>query len=468
MNRKGLQYRLWRAFVWMAFGTVFFIGLLQLGFIRPYYRNRKTSDVRALAQEITLHLYPEYEEEGNLLVNRIVENNACVLVRNSQGKNVYFKDGLGLGCLLKEPYHETVSQVFKDTSSKEKSMSLKNELTDQDMLIYGLRFESNLETNYVYVSTALEPVDSLVSFFATQYFWYTVLALLIASGVAVWVSKSISKPIVQMKDEAKKWSKANYGVSFEGGGIQEMEELALALNQSSKKLNQIEEFRRDLFANVSHDIRTPLTNIQAYTEMLQDFSVEDPIKRKKHLEVIMKEARYMNQLVQDMKDLSQMEAGHYALHKSNVDMALKIREILDLFDPQIQEKKLQVKLKIPGSLTIFADEVKMGQVISNYLINAMKHSPEGASIEIRLWRLEDEETMRFEVEDHGEGISPEDQENIWNRYQKASKSFSRSTDSTGLGLAIVKAILEAHGAKYGLISEQGKGSTFYMEYKDER
>lgn len=451
----------------MACGIVVLLGILQISLIKPYYRSRKIKDARLLVKDLANHLFPLFNENEMQLVNRVVENNACILVKNNKGKTIYFKDSVGLGCLLKEPYNKNVKQFLTKDVDKESSITLKNELTKQDMLVYAFKAESNLETNYIYVSTALEPVDSLLFFFMRQYLWYTVIVLTGASIVAIIVTKTISKPIVEMKDEAKKLSKVRSNIHFNGGGIQEIEELAIALNQSAKKLSKMDEMRRDLLANVSHDIRTPITNIQAYTEMLQDFSANDPLKREKHLAIIMKEAKYMNHLVSDMSDLAQMEAGHMKLQFTNVDMVVKIEDILSLYQPQIIAKQLKIKKNMPNSLTIYADDIKMGQVISNYLSNAIKHSPLAGTILINMWRLADEETMHLEICDQGKGIAKKDQETIWNRYQKASSTFSRSCTSTGLGLAIVKAILDAHGAKYGVISDVGRGSIFYMEYHDE-
>ena len=121
---------------------------------------------------------------------------------------------------------------------------------------------------------------------------------------------------------------------------------------------------------------------------------------------------------------------------------------------------------IPDVLTVYADEIKISQVIANYLSNAIKHTPQGKSIWIRAWMKDDEETVRVEVEDEGECIDPADIPYIWDRYQKSSHSFSRSMTSTGLGLAIVKGIADAHGAGYGVDSEPGEGTTFWLELRE--
>ena len=173
----------------------------------------------------------------------------------------------------------------------------------------------------------------------------------------------------------------------------------------------------------------------------------------------------MNKLVTDMSELSRMQSGNYVLKTDNFDIAECIRDVVGLSGVQIQESKVSVHLEVPQSLVVFGDELKIQQVIYNFFTNALKHTPQGKNIWIRARRLEDEETVRVEVQDEGEGIAEKDLPYIWDRYQKSSRSFSRSMTNTGLGLAIVKAILDAHKAQYGVKSKPGEGSTFWFELR---
>ena len=150
----------------------------------------------------------------------------------------------------------------------------------------------------------------------------------------------------------------------------------------------------------------------------------------------------------------------------NMDLADKIREIIELNQKSITQGGQIVELKIPGTLYIYADEVKIGQVITNFLTNALKHTAAGQHITIQAYRKPDEETMHFEICDDGEGIPESELPYVWDRYHKTSRSFSRNQLNTGLGLAIVKAILDAHDAQYGVMSIVGKGSTFWFELRE--
>ncbi|MGN1389126.1 MAG: ATP-binding protein, partial [Bulleidia sp.] len=314
-----------------------------------------------------------------------------------------------------------------------------------------------------FVNSPLEPVDSIVNFFSQQYLLYTFFVIIVASIISIFISNRLTKPIVNIRKSADRLAKADYSVKFNGGRFTETKDLAETLNGATEKLSKIDELRKDLIANVSHDIKTPLTSIRAYAEMVRDVSGDNPAKRTEHLDVIIEEADYLNKLVVDMSELSKMQSGNYVLKQSNFDLSQVILNVVKLNQVMIDEGKLNVVTEIPESLIVYGDEIKITQVIHNFLSNAIKHSSEGKTITIKAWRLSDEETARVEVIDEGEGISKEELPYIWDRYQKSSRSFSRSMTSTGLGLAIVKAILDTHHARYGVESEVGKGSMFWFE-----
>ncbi|MDO5085663.1 MAG: HAMP domain-containing sensor histidine kinase, partial [Erysipelotrichaceae bacterium] len=265
-------------------------------------------------------------------------------------------------------------------------------------------------------------------------------------------------PLIKMKNEAVKLAHGNYDTTFVGSGYSEVNELANTLNDAKDKLSKIDELRRDLIANVSHDLKTPLTMIKAYAEMILDISGDKKEKREEHLNVIIKE----------MQELSKMQAGYIVLNKYNFDLSSKVLEVMHLFDVMIHEKSFEVELNVQPDVFVYADEVKIGQVIYNFISNAFKNSDDHTKVTINLAANED--FTRFEVVDQGSGIKEEDLPYIWDRYYKIEKKFIRNHQGTGLGLAIVKAILDAHNIAYGVESEYGKGSIFYFEisnYYDE-
>ena len=475
LDVHGIRFRLWLAFFLLASGITILLGLLQTGLIRPYYRNSKIQSIRTVADSIQEDLVGTNTttDSFSIALRRAVDNDVCVAIYNEKGKNIYDADSLGAGCIFHLPAESTeggfsFTDVYEtlNEGNKEYSANMTNVRTGQEMIVYGRKIEEELSNYYLFVNSPLEPVDSIVSIFTRQYAFYTGIAIILASFLALYISSRLTKPIVEMNKEALKLAAADYSASFSGGEFTETRELAETLNTANDKLSKIDELRRDLIANVSHDIRTPLTDIRAYAEMILDISGDDPKKRAKHLDVIIRETDYMNRLVNDMSELSKMQSGNYELSRENIDISELVEEIAELDAPLLEAGKINLVMDVGESLTAYADEIKISQVIANYFSNAIKHSPEGGTITVRAWMKEDEETVRVEVSDEGEGITDEELPYIWDRYQKSSKSFSRNQTSTGLGLAIVKAILDSHGALYGVETEKGKGSTFWFELRE--
>ncbi|MEE3487027.1 MAG: HAMP domain-containing sensor histidine kinase [Bulleidia sp.] len=478
LDNHGIRFNIWLYFFLFGTAMVLLLGTLQFALITPYYRTTTTRTVHQVADSIKENLLTRKStnEDISRSLQLAVDNNVCAVIYNDAGSIIYDADALGSGCVFHGPDIEAdntdidlsdglqLKQLLNDNDG-EYSLNVTNPRTDQQMIIYGTRISAKLANYYLYVNSPLEPVDSIVHFFSQQYLLYALIVTIIASIVSLIISSSISKPIRLMNKEADKLARADYNTDFDGGRFTETRELASTLNDASEKLGKIDEMRKDLIANVSHDIKTPLTSIRAYAEMIRDISGNNPKKREEHLSVIINEADYMNKLVTDMSELSRMQSGNYVLKTDNFDIAECIRDVVGLSGVQIQESKVSVHLEVPQSLVVFGDELKIQQVIYNFFTNALKHTPQGKNIWIRARRLEDEETVRVEVQDEGEGIAEKDLPYIWDRYQKSSRSFSRSMTNTGLGLAIVKAILDAHKAQYGVKSKPGEGSTFWFELR---
>lgn len=475
LDTHGIRFRFWLVFLLLAIGITVFIGILQVGLISPYYRNAKINAVSTVADNVIHDIVDDGSVSGTTRAMReATENDVCLIIYNKAGRSVYEEDSLGSGCIFhtesfsqdkKLGTPDKMIQVLTDNKGTY-SVNMVNTLTNQEMIIYGKEVHANLADYYIFVNSPLEPVDSVVSFFIRQYFWYTVLAIALASLVAFYASRQITDPIVKMKKEANKLAHADYSASFDGGSFTETRELADTLNQADQKLGKIDELRRDLIANVSHDIRTPLTDIRAYAEMIRDISGDNKEKREKHLNVIIHETEYMSNLINDMSELSAMQSGNFTAQKENMDLVEKIHEIAEMDMPLIEKSELKLVIDTPDTLTIYADPIKIGQVIANYLSNAIKHSPKGHTVTIRAFMKKDEETVRLEVQDEGEGIPDSELPYIWDRYQKSSRTFRRDMHSTGLGLAIVKAIADAHQGKCGVETKVGEGSTFWFELRE--
>ncbi len=452
------------------------LGFLLVVLIKPYYREDRIKTVDTISNTIEKLLLNKSVSESDIenTARIVVGNNVCTIIYNENNSEVYYSDSLGQLCMLdssitigEETFvikNEPSKFIDKIKESSPYTLSIDSSITGTEMVLYGKQIKTNLANYYLVINTPLEPVESYINFIMNQYLYIAVFVIIIALIVSFFLAQRISNPIVKMKNEANKLAEGNYDVKFEANSFSEINDLANTLDDATNKLSQINDLRKDLVANVSHDIKTPLTMIRAYAEMIKDISGDNPIKRNEHLDVILMETEYLNKLVSDMSELSKLQSGIIELNRDNFDLKDCTNRVIDLLKQIIVEKKIDLITNLDDCV-IYADEIKMSQVVYNFLSNAIKHSNDEGKIIINIIKSED--NVRLEVIDFGEGISQEALPYIWDRYYKVDKNFNRNVNSTGLGLAIAKAILEAHKANYGVESKLGEGSKFYFELSND-
>lgn len=458
------------------------LGFLLVALIKPYYRENRIKMIDTLVSTIENELLVNKPSEASILkTDRLVNNNnVCAIIYNQNGRRVYSADSLGELCVFDEPiningddlvvYDDGTKLVDKLNEYNVISETLTSPTTDLEMLLYGKKVSINLANYYLLVNAPLELLDSYVDFILKQYLLLSMFIVILALIVSFLLANKITSPIVNMQKQASKLADGDYHVSFKSDKepYSEINALASTLDDATEKLSKIDELRKDLLANVSHDLRTPITLIRSYAEMIKDISGDDPIKRDQHLDVIIDETEYLTKLINDMQEYSKLQAGFINLNKFNFDIEKSITNVCKLLSGLMKEKNITLKKDLK-SVIVYGDETKISEVIYNYLSNAIKHSDENSTIYVSI--RDSVDSLYFEVKDEGDGISEKELPYIWDRYYKIDKNFRRNENSTGLGLAIAKAILEAHGAKYGVVSKVGEGSTFYFElskdYDDE-
>ena len=202
--------------------------------------------------------------------------------------------------------------------------------------------------------------------------------------------------------------------------------------------------------------------IKAYSEMIRDLSGDNKEKREEHLKVIIDETDRLTRLVNDMMDLSKIESGIISINKEKINFTEMASSLIDRIKLSNIDTEHTIEYIIPKDLYVLADKTKIEQVLYNLIINAIKHSGEGKK-KILIKATATQKRVKVEVIDNGVGISKEDLEHIWDRYYKASDSFTRQVQGSGLGLSIVKNILIKHSSDFGVESELGKGSNFWFD-----
>ena len=310
-------------------------------------------------------------------------------------------------------------------------------------------------------SSSLEPIDSTIGILSSQLVYVTLGVLLFSFLVAYFISKKISKPIIQINDGAKEIANHNYDVKFDTlSNIIEIDELAKTLHEASTELSKTENLRRELLANVSHDLKTPLTMIKAYAEMARDLNNKNVRKRTDNLNIIIDETDRLNLLVNDILELSKVQANVEKLNIEQFNLLDLIQTILKHYEYLKTSENYQFVLEYGSCDIVRADKKRIEQVMYNLINNAINYTGHDKKIIIRI--IDVSEGIKIEVSDTGNGIDEKDLALIWDKYYKVDKSFKREVYGTGIGLSIVKNILINHNFKYGVDTIKGIGTTFWF------
>ncbi|NCC87008.1 MAG: HAMP domain-containing histidine kinase [Clostridia bacterium] len=308
-------------------------------------------------------------------------------------------------------------------------------------------------TFYAFVT----PVDTTISTLKMQLLIITGIMVFLAILLAIIISKRISKPIEQLNQSAKMLAVGNYEIEFQGEGYLEIKELSNTLNIATMELSKVERMRRELMANISHDLRTPLALIYSYAEMMNDFPDEITSEQS---QIIMDETKRLTSLVNDMLDISNFEAGTTKLNKERFNLTESLKKTINRMQELVKNQGFQLEFKYDEDAYLCADEVKIIQVFYNLLINAITHSVDAKTVIVN--QIIKDDVVKIEVIDYGEGVNQGDLPYIWERYYTIDKKHNRPIIGSGLGLSIVKKVIEMHDGAYGVESEIGKSSIFWF------
>lgn len=236
--------------------------------------------------------------------------------------------------------------------------------------------------------------------------------------------------------------------------------LVMKYVQAESELKRLDELKNKLLGMVAHDLRNPLSSIRGFSEMLLEDGV-DEATRKEFLGVIFNVSEEMLHLLNDLLDVSQIQSGKFELRKKTGELADVVKRRIHLNQVIAAKKNIKIEMKMESSLAISFDHERVGQVLDNFISNAIKFSPQGSTITVTL--KGDGMWSRVEVADEGPGIPEEERARLFGEYQRLSSEPTGGEKSTGLGLAIVNKIVKAHGGEVGMKSgKDGKGSVFFF------
>lgn len=301
----------------------------------------------------------------------------------------------------------------------------------------------------------------------------TGLAGLVTAGLVIFLlgwllSKGIISPLKRLVEATEKISQGDFEARVEVRSQDELGRLGVAFNRMVEELKNAREreknlelSRRELVASVSHDLRTPLSSIRGYVEGLLDGVAAEPEKARRYLGVIHDKAINLERLINDLFELSRLEAGQLKMEYVRVKAGEMLEEMSETFSRDAAVAGLSFSYRATGELPrVQADPGRIEQVLANLLQNSFRHTPAGGAVAVRAVAAGGEVVVA--VRDNGEGIAPGDLPHIFERLYTGERSRSRVRGGTGLGLAIAREIIQAHGGRIWAESEEGKGSTFYF------
>lgn len=495
-NRKYIPLNFKLLFYFLLYGVIILtvLWIFQTFFLEAFYTRTKSSQVEKNASIISRSIKENKNVQGTI-ENVASYNSLSVYVYNSSSalfELMYDCEYDNPATQLDFEYHDVYSYykstVENDgrymcvTSKRDRSYAMQkieniiNKLSSPDapksQMHYSDQGSSDVQ-NMVYtdiiklkdssecfliVTSSITPLSNTVEIIKGQMLIVTTVFVILAIFLSIYVTNRIARPISKTNSAAKELAKKNYDVDFDATGYLEVEELNETLNYAKTELAATEKLQKELIANISHDLRTPLTMITGYGEVIRDLPGENT---PENIQIIIDEATRLSSLVNDLLDLSKLQSGAVQPEKTKFCLTDSIKVIFERYTKLKEQDGYSITFENSENVWVFADELKISQVIYNLVNNAVNHAGEDKTVVVTQ-RVSDKK-VTVEVADRGEGIPADKLEYIWDRYYKVDKEHKRGVIGSGLGLSIVKSILDAHGARYGVKSIQGKGSTFWFE-----
>lgn len=415
-------------------------------------------------------------EEGLVRVSGTI---ADLLVPERRSYNPFYQD-----MQMNEALSKWLTDAEKATIQAMGGGTAKTEWTDPWS---GVRYAAMLQpfapgsgdARYLFAMTSLQPVGEAVDMLK-RYIAYLAPVVLVVGLLLSWVySRMVSRPLVRLTRSATRLSELDFAGHEEIRSKDEFGELSSRMTAMSRKLEaalaelrqanaqlkrdveekeRSERLRKELVANISHELKTPLGIVKGFAEGLQDGVAAD--KRERYLSLIVTETDRMNALIMDMLELSRFEVSAVRLQPEVLSLTASIRKTLRSFSGQIEEKGLRLTTNVDEEWQAVVDPKRIEQVLMNLLSNAIRHAAEGGTLTIEVTRPS-QGKVRTTIENEGPPIAAADLDRIWEQFYRAERSRDRKSGGTGLGLAIVKHILTLHGSEFG-VRNTARGVAFYF------
>lgn len=487
-KRATLSFRLIVTMVLIVIGTIVMGLVLNSVFLEKYYSNLKErkllnsfSEIDSAAKDGSLNTsafdIPFERICTNENISIIIMSQNGGVVRSSALNEQQFLIELGQMIFGADQKHTDVITTADNYTIER----LKDERMQSDYLVL---WGALSDGNYVYMRTALESIRESAAVTNRFFLWMGIASSLICAIIIIFVSKSISRPILELSEISTRMSELDFDAKYQPKKktTREIDALGNHMNELSNKLEatiselkaannellndiekkeQIDEMRKEFLSNVSHELKTPLALIQGYAEGLNEcVGEEDEENRKYYCDVIIDESSKMNHMVQKLLTLNQLEFGNEIVEMTRFNITELISGIVAASNRMAMQQEITIIFDEKQPEFVWAEEYKVEEVITNYLSNAM-HYALGEKI-IRISYFKTQEKLRVRVFNTGNPIPTEDIDKIWDKFYKVDKARTREYGGNGIGLSIVKAIMDSFHQECGVVNYPD-GVEFWME-----
>lgn len=443
---------------------VVFIGLmlalilfLQTTFLDGTYKNNKIAYLKDTAALIDEGI--QNDDILSVLEDISFSNEVCVrVITDAVGFTTYQEaSSCALGKLSSKQLNKIATTTFDNGGEAlfdNNSSYLKN------VYIYSKLSKVNDENVLIMLSTSIVPLQSTIDTMYDQFNIIIIVVVIATILLALCLSSLIVKPIKKIEMEATNLPSGKYDHKLIKTDAREIENLNNTLARANEEIIKADVARKELIGNVSHDLRTPLTMIVGYGEMIRDFPEEN---NAENINVIINEAKRLSTLVDDLLDLSKVESGKIEFHNKDIKISDLLGSVYDQFEPYCKANNIELVLNVEDSdVVVNVDDNRLKQVLHNFMSNALNYN-DAKDTKIIIGEEKVDGAYRIYVYDNGSGVKEEDKDKIWNRYYKVDKEHKRSHIGSGIGLSLCKDILDKMGYKYGVDSVYKEYSKFYFD-----
>ena len=474
----------------VVLSIILFLILVNSFVLEKYYQYTKSNQLKSLYNNIN-----DYYNSDNPATNfkdeldRVaIKNNFDIIIKDEHDKAVYLsnKDFLSNIRVIIDFWGINKQKEYKVLEETDK-LEIRN-IKDTETSANYILLSGKLDNGYgVYIRIPISSIQESVRI-SNRFLYLIAGIVIIVGGIAIiYISKTFSSPISELNNIAKKMANLDFSHKYAvTDDDDEINELGESINMMSDKLettinqlrstnielerdieikSKIDEMRKSFISDVSHELKTPIALIQGYSEGLLENVNDDPESRKFYAEVILDETNKMDKMVRQLIELTKLEYEKREFNNRTFNIVELEKEIVRTSKVMIDEKQTEVIFETPDKIDVFADDMYLSQIITNYLTNAIKHVKDidgEKYIKITNVVLQDKQKARVTVFNTGDNISEENLNRIWNRFFKADEARNRDDGGSGIGLSIVRAIMNNYGNDYG-VKNKPKGVEFYFE-----